>query len=81
MMQEPRNSNKTVILVGYSDSVGAYASNLAASRKRAEAVEQALKAKGVRNVLVLGAGEEGAVEPNESRVGRENNRRVEIWLK
>lgn len=81
MMQEPRNANRAVILVGYSDSVGAYASNLAASRKRAEAVEQALKAKGVRNVLVLGAGEEGAVEPNESRVGRENNRRVEIWLK
>ena len=81
MMQEPRNANKTVILVGYSDSVGAYASNLAASRKRAEAVEQALKAKGVRSILVLAAGEEGAVEPNESRVGRENNRRVEVWLK
>jgi phosphate transport system substrate-binding protein len=35
----------------------------------------------VRNVIVLAAGEEAAVEPNESRIGRERNRRVEIWLK
>lgn len=81
MMKEPKNLKKKVVLVGYSDSAGAYAPNLAVSRKRAEVVEQLLKAKGLKNVVVLAAGEEGAVQSNESRVGRENNRRVEVWLK
>ena len=81
MMKEPANAGKAVILAGFSDSVGAYESNLAVSRKRAEIIADKLKAGGVRNIIVLAAGEEGAVEPNESRVGRERNRRVEIWLK
>ena len=81
LMKNPANASKAVILVGFSDSVGDYESNLAVARKRAEAVAGKLQAKGVRNVIVLAAGEEGAVEPNESRLGRERNRRVEIWLK
>lgn len=81
MMRDADNAGKAVILVGYSDSVGAYESNLAVARKRAEAIAERLQAKGVRNVIVLAAGEEGATDPNESRVGRERNRRVEIWLK
>ncbi len=80
MMKEPKNSGKMVVLVGFSDSVGAYASNLAVSRKRAEAVAEALKKKGL-DVIALGAGEEGAIERNDIRDGREKNRRVEIWLK
>lgn len=81
MMKEPSNASKAVILVGFSDSVGDYGSNLAVARKRAEAVAQKLQAAGLRNVTVLAAGEEEAVEPNESRIGRDRNRRVEIWLK
>ena len=81
LMTKPANAAKAVILVGFSDSVGAYESNLAVARKRAEAVAESLQKKGVRNVIVLAAGEEAAVEPNESRIGRERNRRVEIWLK
>lgn len=81
MMKEPANASKAVILAGFSDSVGDYESNLAVSRKRAEAIAERLRANGVRNIIVLAAGEEGAIEPNESRVGRERNRRVEIWLK
>ena len=80
MMKEPKNSGKMVVLVGFSDSVGAYASNLAASRKRAEAVAEALTKNGL-DVIALGAGEEGAIERNDIRDGREKNRRVEIWLK
>lgn len=81
MMKEPKNSAKMVVLVGFSDSVGAYASNLAVSRKRAEAVAEALDKKGLQDVIVLGAGEEVAIERNDIRAGREKNRRVEIWLK
>lgn len=81
MMKEPKNSGKTIVLVGYSDSVGAYASNLAVSRKRAEAVAEAFRKRGLQDVVVLAAGEEGAIERNDIRAGREKNRRVEIWLK
>jgi phosphate transport system substrate-binding protein len=81
MMKEPKNSGKTIVLVGYSDSVGAYASNLAVSRKRAEVVAEALRKRGLQDLIVLAAGEEGAIERNDIRAGREKNRRVEIWLK
>ena len=81
MMKEPKNSGKTIVLVGYSDSVGAYASNLAVSRKRAEAVAEALGKRGVQDIVVLAAGEEGAVDRNDIRAGREKNRRVETWIK
>jgi len=81
MMREPKNSGKTVVLAGFSDSVGPYASNLAVSRKRAEAVAAALGKSGVTEMVILAAGEEGAVERNDIRAGREKNRRVEIWLK
>ncbi|SFL78245.1 phosphate transport system substrate-binding protein [Desulfomicrobium norvegicum] len=81
MMKEPKNSGKTIVLVGYSDSVGAYASNLAVSRKRAEAVAEALGKRRLQDIVVLAAGEEGAVDRNDIRAGREKNRRVEIWIK
>ncbi len=81
LMKERANAAKAVILVGFSDSIGDYASNLAVSVKRAEVIAERLRARGLDNITVLGAGEEEAVEPNESRIGRDRNRRVEIWLK
>jgi len=81
MMKEAKNSGKMIVLVGFSDSVGAYGSNLAVSRKRAEAVAEAFVKKGLQDVTALGAGEEGAIERNDIRTGREKNRRVEIWIK
>ncbi|MBU4525105.1 MAG: substrate-binding domain-containing protein [Desulfomicrobium sp.] len=81
LMREPKHSGKMVVVAGFSDSVGPYASNLAVSRKRAEAVAETLRKRGVQDVLILAAGEEGAIERNDIRTGREKNRRVEIWLK
>ena len=81
MMREPKHSGKMVVVAGFSDSVGPYASNLAVSRKRAEAVAETLRKRGVQDVLILAVGEEGAIERNDVRAGREKNRRVEIWLK
>lgn len=81
MMREQKNSGKLVVVAGFSDSVGPYASNLAVSRKRAETVAEMLGKRGVQNVLILAVGEEGAIGRNDIRAGREQNRRVEIWLK
>lgn len=75
------NGNKSVILVGFSDSAGDYSANLAISRARAEEVASAFKAHGLTNVLVIAAGEEDPEDSNETRAGRERNRRVEVWLK
>ena len=81
LMKEAKNAGKMIVLVGFSDSVGAYGSNLAVSRKRAEAVAERLMTMGLEDVAAFGAGEEGAIERNDIRAGREKNRRVEIWLK
>jgi phosphate transport system substrate-binding protein len=81
MTREAKNSGRMLVLAGFSDSVGSYASNLAVSRKRAEAVAEVLRKRGVTEIAILAAGEEGAVERNDIRAGREKNRRVEIWLK
>ena len=81
MMREETHAGKQIILVGFSDSMGAYEANLDISKKRAEAVAQALALQGVKDVRIVSAGEEEAVESNESRAGRERNRRVETWMK
>ena len=78
---EDNNKDKTPIVVGFSDTAGGYAGNLAISRQRAQKVAAALKAQVIKNVIVLAAGEEDPAESNESRPGREKNRRVELWMK
>lgn len=80
MMKDGKHSGKKIILVGFSDSAGTYDANLAIARKRAEVVAEKLLKKGVKEVQILAVGEEEAVDSNESRAGRERNRRVEIWL-
>ncbi len=79
-MQRRENAGKQLILVGFSDSPGDYASNLAASRKRAEAIANEFRSRGIQ-ALVLAAGEEDPLESNETKAGREKNRRVELWMR
>lgn len=81
MMTEGRLTGKKIVVVGFSDSIGNYEANFAIGRKRAEAVAQALRGKGLTDVSIVSAGEEHAVESNETRAGRERNRRVETWVK
>ncbi len=78
----PRRSR--VSITGHTDSVGAPASNLALSRRRAAAVAEAVRAARPDLVLtVAGRGEAQPVEPNtlggtDNPAGRSKNRRVEI---
>jgi outer membrane protein OmpA-like peptidoglycan-associated protein len=64
----------------HTDSQGADAANLALSRKRAEAVRDALAAAGVpgSHMQAVGKGEAGPVADNASAAGRARNRRVEV---
>lgn len=74
------HENFGVVLVGFTDSVGSSSNNLELSRQRAGAVKALLEAKGVKNITTAGFGEVMPVADNDTASGREQNRRVEIWL-
>ncbi|MFN3775992.1 OmpA family protein [Sphingomonas parapaucimobilis] len=75
-----------ITIWGHSDSSGSDASNLIASRKRAEAARDYLVKKGVaaERITVIALGEARPIAPNrkldgsDDPEGRDKNRRVEI---
>ncbi|GAA3264511.1 OmpA family protein [Sphingomonas yabuuchiae] len=75
-----------ITIWGHSDSSGSDASNLIASRKRAEAARDYLVKKGVaaERITVIALGEARPIAPNrkldgsDDPKGRDKNRRVEI---
>lgn len=76
-----RSNNGPVTVVGHTDSTGSEESNLALSRKRAEAVANfLLESTGMDTgaILTEGMGENHPVADNKTKEGRAKNRRVEI---
>ncbi|MBT9384114.1 OmpA family protein [Pseudooceanicola sp. CBS1P-1] len=74
---------RRVILVGHTDSEGGLDSNMALSLHRAQAVEQVLKTRyGVPagQISARGIGFLAPRDSNDSRAGRQANRRVEAVL-
>ena len=77
-----------ITVSGHSDSAGSDAQNLAASRRRAEAVRDYLVSKGVaaERIAVIALGERRPLAPNAQSdgsdfpEGRRRNRRVEITV-
>jgi len=71
-------------VTGYADSTGSAAINTKLSERRATAVITFLMQQGgvpVRHIVAPGAmGEYGATAPNETKVGRAENRRVEVKI-
>lgn len=76
-----KTSGRQLVLVGFSDSVGDYDRNLDLSRRRAETVAEILRQRGVPVAAVVAAGKEAPVAANDDPLGRERNRRVEVWLR
>jgi OmpA-OmpF porin, OOP family len=79
------NSSKSYILevTGGTDSTGSKEYNYALSNRRADAVVQYLAAKynvPPHRFYLIGIGEDKEVAPNNTREGREKNRRVEIRM-
>lgn len=81
-------SGKPIDIVGHTDSIGTDESNLELSLERAEAVEAALRARGLDvDISVDGRGEAEPVAPNETAdgqddsAGRAQNRRVDITIR
>lgn len=79
--------DQELLLVGFADSTGPAANNTALSLRRAEAVRSVLNGEfdeatqAALDVVQLGYGEQMPVDCNTTDTGRENNRRVEVWLR
>ena len=85
------NTNVDVDIQGYTDNQGwknstateSVEKNLDLSRRRAQAVESYLKSCGVSGKQIKktsGFGEQNPVADNSTEVGRQQNRRVEIYM-
>ncbi len=72
----------TVEVDGYTDNVGGEALNQTLSDKRADTVRDYLLQQGVspNSLTARGFGEEGPVASNDTSIGRQLNRRVELVL-
>ena len=79
MLQD--NAALKLLVVGHTDNVGALAANMDLSKRRADAVAQALTGKyGITaaRLLAQGAGPLSPVDSNKTEEGRARNRRVEL---
>jgi glucose/mannose transport system substrate-binding protein len=70
-----------ILLFGFSDNYGASRTNLRISKQRAQSVADQLQGGGLSASLVTGYGKALPIAPNNTGDGREQNRRVEVWLR
>ena len=77
-----KDSKRNVLIEGFTDSVGNDQYNVKLSLQRANAVRDAITAKGIsaERITTKGYGEQFPVESNETAAGRQKNRRVEIII-
>ena len=75
------NRERQILLLGFADNVGSYRTNCALAQRRAEAIAETLRAKGVTPALVKGYCEEAPVALDRPKAGSDKNRRVEVWLR
>jgi len=74
--------NTQITVKGYTDSLGDPTYNVDLSQRRAQAVADALVARGVnaQNVKAVGYGAANPIATNSTAAGRAQNRRVELEL-
>ena len=85
LMTSDKLRDKSVKLIGFADSGGAFQTNLTLSLARAEAVRTAIVRAGKGKIepsrlLVKGYGELAPVACNDNSAGKAFNRRVEVWV-
>jgi phosphate transport system substrate-binding protein len=75
-----KHQSRRIVLMGFSDSIGAKTKNSDLSFKRAKSVELALSSRGIPVLAVEAMGEALPIANNNTEAGRKRNRRVEVWL-
>ena len=77
-----KHQDRNVTIEGYTDSVGSESANESLSLRRADAVKSYLVEKGIAasRLSSLGKGEGAPVATNDSALGRQQNRRVEVVI-
>lgn len=75
-----KQGDKPVTIVGYTDDMGPAEYNLDLSKRRAESAKAYFVKKGVdaKKITTKGAGETNFVADNDTAKGRAQNRRIEI---
>ncbi len=81
LLKNPTYQGRHILLFGFSDNYGGTRTNLRISKLRAQAVAQQLQGRGMTSSLVTGYGKALPIASNETVDGREQNRRVEVWLR
>jgi glucose/mannose transport system substrate-binding protein len=81
LLQNSNYRSQSLLLFGFSDNYGGNRLNSIISRERAQAVAQQLQRRGIAPSLVTGYGKALPIASNDTEEGREQNRRVEVWLR
>jgi outer membrane protein OmpA-like peptidoglycan-associated protein len=81
LMADPTYQQRNLLLLGFSDSVGGAKKNINLSKDRAKAVAEQLQMRGIKPLLVKGFGKDLPIASNDTEDGRQQNRRVEVWLR
>jgi phosphate transport system substrate-binding protein len=81
LLHNPTYQGRHLLLFGFSDSTGKSKQNLRISKLRAQAVAVQLQGQELVPTLVTGYGKALPIASNETEDGREQNRRVEVWLR
>jgi len=75
-------ASSSLTIEGHTDSTGPDSYNQGLSERRANSVASYLKSKGVNaSMTTVGKGESSPIASNDTRAGRAQNRRVEIFAK
>ena len=76
-----KSNEKSLELIGHTDSVGSSTYNQTLSQNRASAVKDYLVSQGVTNeISAIGKGEDSPIADNSTTEGKALNRRVEFIL-
>jgi glucose/mannose transport system substrate-binding protein len=81
LMADPSYQQRNLLLLGFSDSVGGTKKNINLSKDRAKAVAEQLQMRGIKPLVVKGFGKDLPIASNDTEDGRQQNRRVEVWLR
>lgn len=77
---KPEHRAKSIRLLGFADSRGERAANCYLSKIRAEKVATILQWRGITTEAIEGFCDDMPIATNATALGRERNRRVEVWL-